>query len=60
MHMKKTENEYLYMQTDDTVDVGKEPLPIVTEKDKRRAERAQKIIKKFMEELKEDKKEHFD
>ena len=58
--MKNTENEYLYMQTDDTGDVGKEPLPIITEKDKRRAERAQKIIKKFMEELKDDKKEHFD
>ena len=55
--MKKTENEYLYMQTDDTVDVGKEPLPIVTEKDKQRAERAQKIIRKILD---ENKKEHFD
>lgn len=47
----KTDNEIKYMICDDTIDVGKEPLPILTKKDKRMMERAGKIIDDFLEKM---------
>ena len=45
--MSKKE-EKLYMVLDDTVDIGKEPLPIVTEKDKEFFEMAKAMKSKYM------------
>lgn len=41
---KEKKNEFLYLPTDDTIDVGKEPLPI---KDPKVEEVTKKLIKKF-------------
>lgn len=45
--MSKKE-EKLYMVLDDTVDIGKEPLPVETEKDKEFFEYAKTMKNKYM------------
>ena len=54
MRKEETEEkeEKLYMVLDDTLDIGKEPLPIVTEQDKAYHERMQDLKSKFMKKKK--------
>lgn len=40
--------EKLYMVLDDTVDIGKEPLPVETEEDQAYFERMKSLKSKFM------------
>ncbi|MDO4839030.1 MAG: hypothetical protein Q4B32_11670 [Clostridia bacterium] len=47
---KDTDNKICYMILDDTVDIGKEPLPIESEKDKAFFEYAKKLVKECMKE----------
>ncbi len=47
---KNADNEIRYMILDDTVDIGKEPLPIVSEKDKAYFEYTRKLLKECMKE----------
>ena len=47
---KNEKEEKEYMPLDETVDIGKEPLPIVTEQDKAYAKRCKEFLKECYKE----------
>ena len=49
---KAAKEEKLYMVLDDTLDIGKEPMPIVTEKDKAYHEKVLALKSKYMKKKK--------